>query len=243
MIASGLMGDFINSICACKNICEKENAKANLYISNGHLGDPFKHGVKKAYEDTYDLIMSQSYIVKYEMLSSPDEEGFINLNLWRKEVHETYRNTGGYNKCWSELLSETFDYPIKEYKWLSVPPIDAKTANRIVVHRSRQRHNHAYQKFMNELKERVIFITCDEEEYFNYDFKDIADLYLVNTISEMAIAIRSSKLFIGNQSSPFALASAMDVNRICELDNIDASPFYIGEEKYSNKIEFIKQQQ
>jgi len=239
MIGSGLMGDFINSLCACKNICLQNNDKANLFISDGYHGDPFRYGVKKAFEDTYDLISSQPYINKFEILPSNFSDPFINLNQWRKEVHQTYKDTGGYNKCWSELLSQTFDYPIKEYRWLSVPPINDVTKERIVIHRSRQRHNHNFKSYFDTLEETPIFITTNVDEYTNFEFKDKSELLLVNTITEMAIAIRSSKLFIGNQSSPFTLASAMDVNRVCELDLVDASPFYIGEEKYSNKIKFI----
>lgn len=238
-ICSGLIGDFINSLCACKNICERDNVKANLYIADGYLGDPFRYGVKKAFEDTYDLIIVQDYINKYGILPVGFSEPFINLNKWRTEVHGTYKKTGGYNKCWSELLSQTFNYPITEYKWLTVPPINADTSERILIHRSRQRHNNSYPDYIKNLKERSLFITSNKDEYDNFEYRDLADIYLVNTITEMAIAIRSCKLFIGNQSSPFALASALDVNRVCELDSGDASPFYLGEEKHSKKIKFL----
>lgn len=239
-VASGLIGDFIHSIVACKNICEKENVKANLYIAEGWLGDPFRFGVQKAFDDTRELIQFQSYINKYEILPSGFSEPIINLNKWRTEVHDTYKKIGGYNKCWTRLMSETFDYPIKEYKWLSVPPVDELTTGRIVVHRSRQRHNHGYVKYMENIGERVVFLTCNPVEFDEYEFKNISDRRLVSTFTEMAIAIRSSRLFIGNQSSPFALASALDVPRVCELDGGDAAPFYMGEEKYSKNISFIK---
>lgn len=235
--AEGLTGDFINSMCACKNICLRDNAKANLYISEG--SNPFRYGVKKAFEDTYEMAMAQEYINQFQILPKGFSEPIINLNIWRAEVHGTYHKHGYYNKCWTELMATTFDYPIKEYKWISLPPIDINTMGRIVVHRSRKRHNEKLKDYIDKLKERVVFVTCDKDEYDNYEFKNIADLHLVKTISEMAIAIRSGKLFIGNQSAPFALASAMDVERVCELDLIDA-PFYIGEKAYSKKITLLQ---
>lgn len=238
-LASGLMGDFIHSLCACKNICQQKNVKADLYIAEGWLGDPFRFGVQKAYIDTFDLISSQDYINKYELLPNGFSGEIINLNRWRTEVHTTYNKTGGYNKNWTTLMSETFDYPIGEYKWLSTENVDEKAKDRILIHRSKQRHSYSYRNFFNTLQEKPLFITTNEDEYNFFEFKDYTELHLVNTISEMAIAINSSKLFIGNQSSPFALACALDVNRICELDSGDASPFYIGEDKFSGNINFI----
>ena len=55
--AGGLMGDFINSLYVVKNICQKENAIANIYLSDA--GEPFRYGIDKAYNDLYDLIISQ----------------------------------------------------------------------------------------------------------------------------------------------------------------------------------------
>lgn len=240
-IAGGLMGDFIHSLAACKNICLKEKAKANLYISNGYFADPFRYGVEKAYKDTYEMIDYQDYISSYKILEGEKNGDMINLNLWRKEVHKTYAEIGCYNKNWTTLLSDTFSYKFTDYKWLSVPPIDSKTNGRILIHRSRQRHNSAYPDYIKSLTEQPLFITTSISEYELYEFKHLCEVYLVNTITEMAIAIASCKLFIGNQSSPFALASALDINRVCELDNIDAYPFYLGEDNYSKNIKFIQQ--
>ena len=233
----GLMGDFINQLSVCKNICVRENAKANLYISDGFGADPFRFGVDKAYEDIKDLILEQPYINKFEVLKYFDDT-FINLNIWRNEVRETYNKMGGYNKCWSELLSQTFTYKIGEYKWLKTLNKHDFAKDRILIHRSLHRHNPNIKSVIDNLEERPVFITSNIEEFKNYEFKDKCDLILVQTITQLAMAINSCKLFIGNQSSPLTLASALDVNRIIELDKLDA-PFYIGEKKYSQNIKFV----
>ena len=69
----------------------------------------------------------------------------------------------------------------------------------------------------------------------------MAEPYIVNDTYEMASAIKSSRLFVGNQSSPFALANALDVDRIVELCPVDADVFYRGEARYSKKIGFISE--
>ena len=50
--------------------------------------------------------------------------------------------------------------------------------------------------------------------------------------------INSSKLFIGNQSLPLAIASSLDVLRIAELFHSSAE-FYNGEHLYSDNISWF----
>lgn len=238
-VASGLLGDFIHSLSACKNICLQHQVKANLYISDGFLGEKFRFGVGQAYADTYELISQQDYINTYQILPDGFSESFVNLNQWRIEVHNTYANTGKYNKCWSELLAQTFNYPISDYPWISVNSVDSNTIGRVVIHRSRKRHNDAHQAFIESIPEKAIFLSTDRSEYENYEFKDLVEPYIVRNVTDLAAAIGSSKLFIGNQSSPLALASAIDHRRVAELCPVDAAVFYLGEARYSKNIRFM----
>ena len=54
----------------------------------------------------------------------------------------------------------------------------------------------------------------------------------------MAAAMNGCKLFIGNQSMPFTIASALDIPRVCELHHASAE-FYTGEHKYSDNISWF----
>lgn len=228
--SGGLMGDFINSLYAVKNICEREQARANIFLTDG--GDPFKYGVKKAFEDLKEIVLEQSYVKSFtlQQVKAP----FIDLNLWRNEVRRDYFN-GGYRKSWSEVFSGYYKFNIpSEYQWLFTNKTDEKTKGKTLIHRSTKRHSKTFD-WENVLNEDVLFITTDINEYNDFFLKDKVDLYLVNTISELAITINSCQKFVGNQSAPFAIASAFDKERICELDSIDAV-FYSGEVKYSKKM-------
>lgn len=230
LVSGGMMGDFINSLYAVKNICHKHRAKANLFLNNG--GDPFKYGIQKAFDDLKEIVLEQPYINSFtlETASKP----CINLNEWRSGVRRDYLN-GGYKKSWSEVFSRYYRFNIpNEYQWLFTNKIDKKTQGKTLVHRSTKRHNENFD-WEGVINEDVLFITTDKNEYNGFAFRDKVELYLVNTISEMAIAISSCKKFIGNQSAPFAIASAFDKERICELDKTDAI-FYAGEVRYSQKI-------
>lgn len=232
-LVSGMLGDFIHSMGVVKNLCALHGKTANVYLTDGHHGDIWRFGVDKAYEDLKELVMAQPYMGDFSILENGQNiDGFINLNLWRISVATTHAETGKYDTCWGELLSSTYGYPINEYQWLQV---DTKPTDFVVIHRSLRHHNSNifWERMFNRYKnKKIVFLTCDPNEYENFFLRNRCKLLLATDILDMAQKIASSKLFIGNQSSPFAMACALDVPRICELYS-DAAPFYIGEEKYS----------
>lgn len=238
-IASGMMGDFIQSLYAVKNICSEQNAKANIYLANGYHGDIWTHGIEKAYSDSYQLITNQPYINTFSILPENFSEPFINLNLWRIAAAKTHAETGTYNKCWSELLSEQFNFKIPvEYQWITTD-INEKAKGKMVIHRSKHRHNGEFPWAKITENNDCLFLTTNKSEWDLFAFKNAnVKLLLVETISELAQMICGCGLFIGNQSAPFSIASALDVPRIVELD-YDPAKFYMDEVKYSKNISWF----
>lgn len=100
--------------------------------------------------------------------------------------------------------------------WLEVEPDDSMQ-DMIVVNRTlRARNEGINYRFLSDHK--VLFVGhSDEYEDFMRD-NELHDLRycITGNIMELAIAIRSCKFFIGNQSLCFALAEAMKVPRILE---------------------------
>lgn len=233
-----MLGDFIHSLYTVKHICEKEGAKANIFLSDniGKYGyDVWKIGAERAKHDLYDLVMAQPFVNSFGVTNDMDDD-YINLNNWRYTAHNS-----GYSICWSELLQSSYNFPVpNEYKWLTTGTIEhAKDC--VMIHRSSHRHNPNFdwESLINEIPNDILFLTSNKQEWEDFHFcKEQINLQLVSTISEMAMYINSCKMFIGNQSAPFALASALDVNRLVELD-IAPAPFYIGESKYSNNISWF----
>jgi ADP-heptose:LPS heptosyltransferase len=237
-VAGGMMGDFIQSLYALKNICKQKNEKANLYIAND--GDIWKYGLQKAYDDLKDLINLQPYINKFEILPASFNKSFINLSDWRKIVAITHDQTGGYNKCWTEVLSECYNFTIsKQYQWLFCSPNNISN-NKIVIHRSLHRHNNfPWKQIIDNSSYKILFLTSNIEEWNKFPFKNRnMEVHQASSITEMASIISSSKMFIGNQSAPFSIACALDVPRLVELD-YDPAKFYMDEIKYSDNISWF----
>lgn len=239
-IAGGMMGDFIHSLFVVYNLCKKEKAFANIYLTDS--GDTWRYGLDKAYLDLKELMLRQPYIKRFEVcMDTSLIENPINLNTWRQVVAETHNRTGKYDICWTDLLSQHygFEYPPIEdfgHKWLGCVP-DDRSKGRYLVHRSKHRHNAAFP--MQELKDSFIdplFVTTDINEHILFE-KECGkiELLLVKDIWELASTIAGCAFFFGNQSAPLALACALDVPRNAELDH-DPAPFYIGEERYSKNM-------
>lgn len=236
----GMMGDFIQTLYAVKNICQQKNDKANLYI--GNAGDVWRFGLERTYNDLEKLIKSQPYINKFEIFPTGFTEPFVDLNTWRGTVATKHAQYGSYNTCWSEVLARDYHFAIPpDYKWLSVNENNEYTKNKVLIHRSKHRHNgnFPWAKLLNNIHDEILFITTAPEEWDMFPLKR-ANIkpYIVNTITEMAIAINSCKMFIGNQSAPFSLACALDVPRLVELD-YDPATFYMDETKYSKNISWF----
>lgn len=243
-VACGMMGDFIHTLYAVKNICERDNAKANIYLTDNittYGGDAWRMGTIRAHVDLEDLLMQQPYINSVELLPNGFNEPFINLNQWRDGITNFAVKNGYYSQSWTEFLSECYEFNIPEgYKWINTTK-DESLKNTIAIHRSIHRHNvdFPWEIILNSSNENFIFLTCSEDEWEEFSFKnDRIKLRLVSTMSEMAVCINSCKFFIGNQSAPFALASALDVARLVELD-AEPAPFYMNESKYSGNISWF----
>jgi ADP-heptose:LPS heptosyltransferase len=114
---------------------------------------------------------------------------------------------------------------------LSVEP-DNSFCDSIVVSRSERYRNCAISyKFLSAYP-KVIFVGVEEE------YKDFitqvphAEWARVNDFLQLARIIAGSRLFIGNQSFPFAIAEALKVPRVVELDPLTPNVVPVGDDGY-----------
>lgn len=243
-ITGGAIGDVIHQLYIVKNLCEINNDKANLFLVDSsyqieHCID-YHTSLEKTYKDLYNLIIHQKYINCFRILPKTDvghflkKTDFINLAKWRVAKYEN----------WSNLLSKEYNFKIpEEYPWIFLNKKIENLSNTNVIHRSTRRHNNEFDwnKCIESFSGDTIFISSNEQEYVDFcRVNSTIPFYKYEDIYDLALILNSCKLFIGNQSSPFALANGLDILRVCEL-YYNSYEFYIGEEKYSENISWFFQ--
>lgn len=229
-ITGGRLGDMMHALLVIKQNYVTSGKKGNLFLFVGKGGDGFSFHLEKVYKDTKDLILFQEYINSYSIYNG--EHIDVNLNDWRKSPLL-------YRENWINILTKTFN--------LSTPPSEnwlSYTTNPdykdfTIIHRTYYRNNHLFPWQHIIDNEKCLFVTTNIEEckLFNKTFS--VECLAVNSISELALVINSGKKFVGNMSSPLAIAHALGKPRLAELCNTD-QVHYIGEEKYLPNYWYIK---
>jgi len=232
-IVGGKFGDMIHLLYVIMATYTTNKKRGNLYITDntGYGGDRFTINATSVHTELQNIILQQDYINKFEILSKQPEK-FINLNIWR---HAPLMG----RTDWIMMLSNTYNIPIISTSWINI--IDAKNnqfADKILIHRSQVRHNNNFPWNNIVTKNKCIFITCNKIEYDIFPCKDNVELYLCSDLNEMIIGINNCKFFIGNQSSPLAIAWALFKPMMCELYPVDAIS-YKGISKYNENAFWI----
>lgn len=147
------------------------------------------------------LLDAQPYISN-SCFYSPRQRAAVDLDLFRKI------GPAGGNLC-SRILS-TFSVPFEETQtpWIHC---EAKRLARTIFCRSFRYRNQEteYKALLQEHRGSALFLGLpDEHRDFEERFGKI-DFYRVKDALEMAEIINGAEIFIGNQSSPLALAVGM----------------------------------
>jgi len=209
VLVSGKLGDLIHSLWVCHHLFHSKGIKSNVFMTDEV--EPFEYGLISTYNELYDIVTQQEWCYQF--------------NLWGGE-HIDYLTTNFrhspllYRACWTEIMCQTFfqgDSP-KLGAWIKV---DCVPNERILI--SRRFKNEMTKdviRFYDELTNRkdteVVFLGS-LHDYNLFPFKDRIPHLIPVTIKDWLNEISKSQLFVGNQSSPLAMASALNVKRIGEL--------------------------
>jgi len=242
-VSGGQVGDLLHELYVVKRICLLQNVKANLYIVDNSYNNyiygcgDFTFDLNKTLNDLISLISFEKHINKIDILPKDFNEEFINLNLWRKagDVSDW--------KSWTYLLNQYFNINFdfnENYKFLDGGIIDERGLNKIIIHHSDKRNNNLFNwSKILDVNDDIIFVTSNINEYNIFPYKNSKiKLLCASNIAEFASIIKGCKLFVGNQSMPLALASALDVPRIAILYH-NSSMFYMNEHSYSKNISWF----
>lgn len=208
---AGDLGDICYLLATLKHVAEKTGPVMLYYANRGEC---------KAIEERAHLIAplieSQPYIAGFKR-----HDGETMHWLSNNFRYTSYRRTKSLVQSHLENyltiqglppITPNFREP-----WITGVSPDAGTD--IIINRSPRYHNHLFpwREIVNKFGPRIKFIgLTSEHEAFCQEFGNIPYLK-TETLLDAARAIAGSSIFIGNQSSCFAVAEGMKRNRILEV--------------------------
>lgn len=234
-ICSGRTGDLIHNLLVIKSLYEQSDKKGILYITNDkkYGGDSFLFDINKTYDDLSPVVSYQDYIESFHILQDNQKiEESINLNSWR-------RAKLFMKSSWIDILCDHHCLRPPINPWIKYEKLYGLEET-VLIHRSTKRHssNFPWEKIVNENKCKFVTNSIAEYEYFPY--KNKVELLLCDTFSELVKYINSCKFFVGNMSTPLALAHSLGIPHLGEMFYPD-DIHYIGDKKYLNNFYYIKQ--
>lgn len=233
-IVGGKLGDLIHTMYVIMVINSVKKKKANLYITDNTIygGDKFATSAETVYNELKSIILQQPYINNVYILDDSKPIPYsMNLNAWR-----CYQIV--YTTDWLYFLTSIYNIPLLPKQWITLTNQNNMFADKILIHRSVIRNLPTFPWMDIVTKNKCIFITCNLDEYNNFQYKEHVELYKCLDLTSLFNAINGSKFFIGNQSSPLAMAYSLFKPMLCELYP-EAASFYKHLNKYNENAFWI----
>lgn len=216
---SGNTGDIIYALAGIKSLCDKYDWSADIRLrldQKGTYYDGAKHPLGEfiftdlMYKLLKPLLVTQPWVNSVKKYAGQKIQ--IDLDLIRqRDINMPF----GHIARWYFYVFPDMACDLSK-PWIDVPK-DDRWSDTIIVNRTERYQNpHIHYSFLRRYKNVVFVGTIGEYQIMvkqipHMKFADMKNFY------QLAIAINSCKMFIGNQSMCFALAEAMKSPRILEV--------------------------
>jgi len=214
------LGDLIHCLLIPKMIFETKKIKSNIFICENYIHpSSFTSGIKKTYEETYNLITEQEYVESYKIFNNEKFDLFLGNFRISKKI---------YKDCWTNMLLDHFlnnEKPIFNIEVIKTKK-DESLKDKILINRKNYRinsnKNYFYKNLFKKFKDDVLYLEpeCNKAED-QFTFNQLNSIKTKN-LYDFIVCINSCKLFIGNLSAPLAIATCLNKDRIGELTYPDA---------------------
>jgi hypothetical protein len=227
----GALGDLIHLLYVIDSNYKNTGMKGKLLITPGE----FTRDITQTYNDIQNFITQQEYILEFKIQSPSDTDIDIDLNKWRN-------TTIFFKTDWISLLTNRYNLPIPQQvtPWLHIGNLKSNYPyeGTIVVHRSLRRNSSKFPWEFILKQNRCLFVSCDDNEYNKFKWKELVPFRKAETFDELVYAIYKSKFYIGNQSSPLAIAYGFMKPCLAELSKTEEI-YYKGLTKYNSNYYWI----
>jgi len=232
-LAGGRLGDLIHELYVIYMKWKETGQKGILYITDDNSIDPNVHtfgyneetNAYNTHKALLPLLTNQEYIDSFHVYQrgDPPPVEFISLNTWRVLPH--------IQANWLNMLQMGYRlHSCENVQWLK--PVIAHDLtmlkDKVLIHRSYitpHRVNHLFPIHDIVEKNDCIFVSTDPNEYYHFACNNKVPFLRLRDLSELMSAIASCKFFIGNQSAPVAMAWAMKVPFLAEINDCDKTHY------------------
>jgi hypothetical protein len=231
-------GDVIYLLAGIKHVCRSRGVQAEIYI---WLDRPVKaydgaahpyNGVginRYAFDMLRPLVEAQPYVAKFAIWEG--QQIGVDMDELRSKTiapmpYGSILRWAGY--AWPDMQSDSDSWiqakPIYIPGWVTPEEVSEirkvhPAFGKIIINRtSRYRNDMIHYWFLRDYAEELIFAGLPEEHAaFCKEWEINIPLLKVENFLELAVALKSCRYFIGNQSMCFALAEAMQIPRLLEV--------------------------
>lgn len=226
-------GDILSILPGLKQVSQDNDCKWIIYqrvnqpYANGEAYTAAKHSIfneegepvmmnRSVFNALRPLLLEQSYIADF--VEWDGQQVDFNFDALREGT--TTIPVGSINRwpfyIWPDMVTDL------SKTWLEVPnKVDDRVVGKILINRT-ERYNNILitYNFLKKYGDKVMFVGLpNEQEVFCKQNKlDIQRLEVDNYL-QIAIALKSCKLYIGGQSSIFQVAEAIKIPRVLEVCN------------------------
>jgi hypothetical protein len=207
-VSCGKLGDFLLSLSVvCENFYET-GKKGIIYLYD--KPDDFTFGIKKAYDDLYDILKSQNYIKDFKLYNNEND---IDLNITRwKNSFVDFTIT----LSWYDIFKIHFNIDWAKNKWLYYEKKNNFWSDKIIINfskfRSINRRSKAFliDQIQSNLENCYFISNIDEDydhflEWIGLNIK----FHKINNLNEIIEIINSCKVGYFGFSSSAAIAIAL----------------------------------
>lgn len=234
---SGHTGDIVYSLPTVRALADS----SDIYLSTNikaSLPSSFKHPYgdsqlpEKAVELLRPLLLSQNYINSVDMYVENQTLDF-DLDLFRKTPQMLV--AGSISQWYFSVFGVSPDI---SQPWIFLEN-DASAKDYIIISRSSRYLNESLDYGFLKKYPKLGFVGLPSEYQEMKKSLPSMQYFEVSNFLELALVIRSSLLFIGNQSFPYSIAEAMKVPRL--LEQCLYAPNVVAVGGFAHPIVFQKQ--
>jgi hypothetical protein len=238
-LACPKLGDLFHSMILPKFLYDNGNGKADIYLCEFY--DKFNAGLEHTFNELKEIIDAQDYVSSFQIFNEP---GKIDVDLGSFRMSPMLANGPFWQLFLHTWIRPLPDLP-RNYQWITVPKLsgyeDVLYINRSHVWNGGPMTEKTIEKYRQVMSQfsRKIFVTSETNQYDEFPLKDECELLVPNSLMEMCQIMCSCNSFLGNQSGPLAIASAMNVPRIGELMGYRAHLHYLNDNIWYDNVEFF----